>query len=152
MMKISIHPLGPDLHLRRVTTDRDLAQRLRTSFQTIVPAADAFADRFYDRIFAAAPAVRPMFPADMQAQKKKLLATLAWVVEHLEQGEQLKATLRQLGQRHEQYGAEPAHYPLIADAMIATMAEVSGASWNGDIEGDWRTALERVADIMLGKA
>ena len=150
-MKISIHPLGPDLHLHRVTTDRELAMRLRRSFQAIAPAADAFADNFYDRIFAAAPMVRAMFPRDMQEQKK-LLATLAWVVENLEKGEELKARLRQLGQRHEQYGAQAAHYPVVADAMIAAMADIAGSSWDSDIAADWRTALERVADVMLGRA
>jgi len=151
-MKISIHPLGPDLHLSRVTVDRDLATRLRTSFQAIAAAADAFADTFYDRLFAAAPAVRPLFPPDLRAQKQKLLAMLVWVVENLEHGDDLKVRLRQLGQRHEGYGAKAAHYPVVADVMLAAMADVSGASWNTDIEADWRTALERIADIMLGRA
>ena len=151
-MKISIHPLGPDLHLHRVTTDRELARRLRKSFQSIVPVADAFADGFYDRVFRVAPGVRAMFPADLREQKQKLLATLAWVVEHLEQGETLKARLRELGQRHEAYGAQPSHYPVVADAMIATMADVAGPAWDREIEADWRTALERIADVMLGKA
>ena len=151
-MKITIHPLGPDLHLHRMTVDKDLAIRLRDSFRAIAPAADAFADRFYALIFAAAPGVRAMFPAEMHAQKKKLLAALAWVVENLERGEELKDRLREMGRRHEQYGAQPAHYPVVADAMIAAMADVAGARWNDDLAGDWRTALERVADIMLGRA
>ena len=54
-MKISIHPLGPNLQARCITTDRELAVRLRRSFAAIVPAGDAFADTFYTRIFAAAP-------------------------------------------------------------------------------------------------
>jgi nitric oxide dioxygenase len=151
-MKISVHPLGPDLHLQRVTTDRDLAMRLRRSFAAIVPSGGAFADLFYDRLFAAAPTVRAMFPHDMAEQKQKLLATLAWVVEHLEQGEALKARLRELGQRHERYGARAADYPVVADAMIAAMAEIAGPNWDGEIAADWRTALERVADIMLGRS
>ena len=150
-MKISIHPLGPKLQARCVTTDRELATRLRRSFAAIVPAADAFADTFYARIFAAAPGVREMFPADLREQKTKLLAMLAWIVEHLEQGETLKARLRELGRRHEQYGAQPAHYPVVTDAMIAAMADVAGPTWDNEIAADWRTALERVADIMLGR-
>jgi hemoglobin-like flavoprotein len=151
-MKISIHPLGPDLNLQRVSIDRELTQRLRASFQTIATAADAFTDRFYDLLFAAAPAVRSLFPADMKAQKGKLFATLAAVVENLESGEELKATLRQLGQRHEAYGAQAAHYPVVANAMVAAMADVCGPTWNRDIESDWRTAIERIADLMLSRA
>ena len=150
-MKISIHPLGPDLHARCISTDRELATRLRHSFAAIVPAADLFADHFYARIFAAAPAVRALFPPDMREQKAKLLAALAWVVEHLEQGETLKARLREMGRRHEQYGARAAHYPLVTDAMIGAMADVSGPAWTDEIAADWRTALERVSDIMMGR-
>ena len=150
-MKISIHPLGPDVHSRCVTTDRELAKRLRCSFAAIVPAAEVFADHFYERIFAAAPSVRAMFPPDMREQKAKLLAALGWVVEHLEQGETLKARLRELGQRHERYGALPAHYPVVTDAMIGAMSDVAGPTWDAEIAADWRTALERVSDIMLGR-
>jgi len=151
-MKISIHPLGPDLHLGRVTLDRDLATRLRTSFQAIAAHADAFTDSFYNRLFVAAPAVRPLFPADMRAQKQKLLAMLVWVVENLEQSEDLKARLRELGQRHEGYGAKAAQYPVVTKALLAAMSDVAGATWNADTEADWRTALERIADVMLGRA
>jgi hemoglobin-like flavoprotein len=151
-MKITIHPLGPDLHLGRVPLNRELALRLRTSFQGIAAAADAFANSFYNRLFNVVPAVRTLFPADMQAQKAKLLATLVWVVENLEQSDDVKARLRELGERHVGYGGQPAHYPVVSDAMLAAMAEVSGPSWNRDIEADWRTALERISDVMLGRA
>jgi nitric oxide dioxygenase len=115
-------------------------------------SGDAFADIFYDRLFAAVPTVRAMFPREMAEQKQKLLATLAWVVEHLEQGEELKVRLRELGQRHERYGARATDYPVVADVMIAAMADVARPAWDDEIAADWRTALERVADIMLGRA
>ena len=149
-MKISIHPLGPDLNLQRFPIDRELTQRLRASFQTVAAAADEFTDRFYDRLFAAAPPLRGMFPPDMQAQKQKLFATLTSIVQNLEAGDALKAKLRELGQRHQGYGAQAAHYPIVANAMVGAMADVSGPIWNRDVESDWRTAIERIASLMLG--
>ena len=53
-MKITIHPLGPDLHLHRVRPDHGLALRLQSSFRSIAAAGEAFADRFYEHLFAAA--------------------------------------------------------------------------------------------------
>ena len=38
---------------------------------------------FYDRLFEVAPQVKAMFPADMTEQRKKLMATLAVVVNGL---------------------------------------------------------------------
>jgi len=40
----------------------------------------------------------------------------------------------------------------VAGAMIAAMAEMSGAAWNEGIESDWRTVLERMSAIMLGES
>src|SRR5215217_2587139 len=71
-MKLTTHPLGPDLDLPRVAPDQQLAVRLRQSFSQIVPAAELFSARFYARLFAAAPDVRPLFPKDMQQQQVKL--------------------------------------------------------------------------------
>jgi len=87
----------------------------------------------------------------MQAQKQKLFATLASIVENLEAGAELKNKLRELGQRHDGYGAQATHYPIVANAMLAAMADVAGPAWNRDIEADWRTAIERMAALMLGR-
>ena len=150
-MKLTTHPLGPDLDLPRISIDRELAARLRNSFAAIVPMADLFAAKFYARLFTVAPAVRPMFPLEMHEQRAKLLAMLQWIVKNLEDRPQLKTGLRELGRRHEHYGARQEHYPVVADVMIATMAEVAGPAWNEQSESDWRTVLERVCAIMLGR-
>ena len=150
-MKLCTHPLGPDLELPRVATDRDLATRLRHSFHAIAPAADALVDKFYERLFAAHPTVRKLFPEDMSAQKKKLWTMLQWVIANLDSGPLLRARLRELGERHKSYSALPEHYPIVANTLLAAMADVAGPGWNNQVEADWRTVLERMAAIMLGQ-
>jgi hemoglobin-like flavoprotein len=76
---------------------------------------------------------------------------LQWVVRNLERRAELKAGLRELGQRYERDGARPEHYPIAVEAMLAAMAEVAGPAWNEPLAADWRTALERVAAVMLGR-
>jgi len=50
---------------------------LETSFDLVAPRGDELVDAFYTRLFAAAPAVRPLFAGtDLPEQKKMLLATL----------------------------------------------------------------------------
>lgn len=49
---------------------------LETSFDLVAPRGDELMDEFYDRLFAAAPAVRPLFPTDMKRQKTMLLGAL----------------------------------------------------------------------------
>jgi hemoglobin-like flavoprotein len=51
-------------------------EALETSFDLVARRGDALIDEFYARLFAAAPAVRPLFPKDMQRQKTMLLGAL----------------------------------------------------------------------------
>ena len=150
-MKLTSHPLAHDLHLPRVAIDRALAERLRSSFHALLPMAQRFAERFYERLFDLHPSLRLMFPEDMTEQRGKLLSMLQWTVANLENGHELKTNLEQLGRRHERYGARREQYPIVAAAMIATMAEIMGDRWNNQLHADWQTALERMAAIMLGE-
>ena len=56
---------------------------VQDSFAKVVPISDEAAELFYDRLFEVAPSVKAMFPADMTEQRKKLMATLAVVVNGL---------------------------------------------------------------------
>ena len=58
---------------------------VQESFAKVAPISEQAAVLFYDRLFEVAPTVKAMFPADMTEQRKKLMATLAVVVNGLEQ-------------------------------------------------------------------
>ncbi|HEX8523271.1 MAG TPA: globin domain-containing protein [Tepidisphaeraceae bacterium] len=150
-MKLSAHPLAPELNLPRVAPDRSLAQRLRESYQVLSPQGEMLAERFYTRLFWAQPTLRKLFYGDMASQRQKMLGMLQWIVANLEDRATLKAGLVALGQRHRAYGARPEHYPVVAEQLIAAMAEVAGPAWDEQIAGDWRTALERIGATMLGE-
>ena len=55
--------------------------------------ASEVADLFYGKLFAMHPNVRPMFPADMQDQGRKLMATMAVAVDALENWDKLAPVL-----------------------------------------------------------
>ena len=56
---------------------------VQESFAKVAPISEQAATLFYDRLFEVAPTVKVMFPADMKEQRKKLMATLAVVVNGL---------------------------------------------------------------------
>jgi hemoglobin-like flavoprotein len=88
----------------------------------------------------------------MDGQRQALLNMLVVLRESLRDLDDIAPDLEDLGERHIQYGAQAAHYPVVANAMVAAMADVCGPTWNRDIESDWRTAIERIADLMLSRA
>jgi hemoglobin-like flavoprotein len=122
---------------------------LETSFDLLAPRGDQLMDEFYARLFAAAPAVRPLFPEDMRRQKTMLLGALVLLRKSLRDLDAIVPKLRELGARHVAYGAEPEHYPLVGSVLITSMAAVAGEAWTERYELAWSQAYDIVAAVML---
>jgi hemoglobin-like flavoprotein len=124
-------------------------EALETSFDLVAPRGDELMDVFYARLFAAAPAVRPLFPTDMKKQKTMLLGALVLLRKSLRDLGGIVPTLRTLGARHVAYGARPEHYPVVGATLIASMAAIAGEDWKPEYESAWSGAFEIVAATMI---
>jgi hemoglobin-like flavoprotein len=124
-------------------------EALETSFDLVAPHGDELMDEFYSRLFAAAPAVRPLFPTDMGRQKVMLLGALVLLRKSLRDLDAIVPKLRDLGARHVAYGARPEYYPVVGTTLIASMAAIAGPEWKLDYEQAWSAAFEVVATVML---
>ena len=123
---------------------------LETSFDHIAPRGDELMDVFYTRLFAAAPSVKPLFAGtDLRRQKAMLLAALVLLRRSLRDLDSVTPALRELGARHVRYGAQPAHYPVVGQVLISSMAQVAGDAWTPEHEQAWTEAFAIVADTML---
>jgi nitric oxide dioxygenase len=127
----------------------DQLELVRLSFAAAAPRADELTTVFYRRLFATAPAARALFPDDLSEQRKKLAAALATIVEATARPDELVPYLRRLGRRHVAYGAVAEHYPLVADTLKATLAELLGPAWSPSLDEAWTAALQLVSDVML---
>ena len=126
---------------------------LEKSFDEIKPQADEFVASFYKNLFTAHPEAKPLFDTtDMEAQKKKLLNSLVLVVENLRQPDALNGALRGLGARHVKYGALPAHYPLVGEALLTTFEQYLKDKWTPQIKQAWVDAYGAISEIMLDGA
>lgn len=125
---------------------------LESSFALLAPQGEQLVARFYERLFETAPAVRSLFPDDTTDQKKALLGALGTVVSTLRTPEKLTAHLQDLGERHIEYGAVAGHYDVVAEVLLATMAEFAGEAWNDELQTAWTAALTAVKDSMLSVA
>jgi methyl-accepting chemotaxis protein len=123
---------------------------LETSFDLVAPRGDELVETFYTRLFITAPAVEPLFAGiDMRRQRNMLLATLVLLRKSLRNLGAVVPKLHELGRRHAGYGARPEHYPVVADVLIASMAEVAGPAWRPEYGRAWAAALDVVAGAML---
>jgi methyl-accepting chemotaxis protein len=128
-------------------------EALETSFDRLAPRGDELMDIFYGRLFAAAPAVKPLFAGtDLRKQKMMLLRVLGLLRKSLRDLESIVPVLHDLGARHVAYGGRPEHYPVVGAALIASMAEVAGDAWQPDHERAWTAAFDVVTAAMLDGA
>ena len=128
-------------------------EALETSFDLVAPRGEELIDLFYAKLFAAAPAVRPLFAhTDLRRQKAMLLGTLVLLRRSLRDLDAIVPKLRSLGARHVAYGAEPEHYPVVGQVLIESMADVAGAAWHPEYSTAWTAAFDVVAGAMLDGA
>lgn len=123
--------------------------RVRSTWALALAAGDDVAVGFYDRLFEIAPQLKPLFAhANPAAQSDKLSRTLEIVVRSLDDLPSLAADLRALGRRHEGYGAEPAHYALVGDALVWTIAKTVGPLFTDRDKEAWTAVYGILVDAM----
>lgn len=102
---------------------------LEKSFEQVSPQAIAFSASFYEKLFNKNPQLKPMFAeVSQQAQEKKLVFSLAAIVENLRNPDVLQPALKSLGARHFRVGTLRAHYPMVGAALLETFAEYLGST------------------------
>jgi hemoglobin-like flavoprotein len=122
------------------------------SFAKVAPISEQAAVIFYDRLFEVAPQVKPMFPADMAEQRKKLMATLAYVVNGLDKLDSVLPAASALAKKHVGYGVEAAHYSVVGAALLWTLEKGLGAEWTPPVSQAWTAAYTTLSGYMIGEA
>ena len=125
---------------------------VQQSFAKVAPISDSAAMIFYDRLFEIAPPVKAMFPHDMTEQRKKLMATLAVVVNGLSNLESVLPAASALAKRHVSYGAKPEHYPVVGSALLWTLEKGLGSGWTSDVADAWSAAYGTLSGFMISEA
>jgi len=125
---------------------------VQESFSKVAPISEQAAVIFYDRLFEVAPTVRTMFPNDMTEQRKKLMTTLAVVVNGLSNLEVVLPAASALAKRHVSYGARPEHYPVVGGALLWTLEKGLGEAWTTDVAAAWTAAYGTLSGYMISEA
>jgi len=132
-------------------TPKQVAQ-VQQSFAMVAPVADEAAALFYGRLFEIAPQLRPLFRGDMAEQRRKLMATLAVVVNGLTRLEAILPAASALARRHVDYGVRPDHYRPVGLALLWTLERSLGSQWTPDLAAAWTAAYTTLSDYMIGEA
>ena len=130
----------------------DQVKLVQESFSKVAPISETAAVLFYDRLFETAPQVKAMFPTDMTEQRKKLMATLAVVVNGLGNLQSILPAASALATRHVSYGAKAEHYPVVGAALLWTLEKGLGEAWTPEVADAWTTAYGTLSGFMISEA
>lgn len=122
---------------------------MQASWEKVKPLGQAAGELFYSKLFEAAPGIRHMFSENIGPQAGKLVYMLSYVVASLHRLDTLEGDIRKLAARHAGYGAEPAHYAVVGQCLIATLKEGLGNGWNDELEQAWTTAYTILSEAMI---
>jgi nitric oxide dioxygenase len=125
---------------------------VQDSFTKVAPISDQAAALFYGRLFEIAPEAKPLFKGDMAEQGRKLMATLAVVVNGLTNLDSILPAASALARRHVGYGVKPGHYAPVGEALLWTLERALGPGWTQELATAWVAAYTTLSQFMIGEA
>ena len=130
----------------------DQVKAIQDSFANVIPIADQAAALFYGRLFEIVPEVKPLFHGDMTEQGRKLMATLATVVNSLDNLEAVLPAASALAKRHVEYGVKAADYAPVGAALLWTLEKGLGDLWTPELAAAWGEAYKVLSEFMIAEA
>jgi hemoglobin-like flavoprotein len=130
----------------------DQVALIRHSFAQVRPIAQEAAALFYGRLFEIAPDVKPLFQGDLAEQGRKLMATLAIVVNGLSDLESILPAASALAKKHVSYGVRAEHYAPVGAALLWTLERGLGDDWTSDLGAAWTDAYTLLSEYMIDEA
>jgi hemoglobin-like flavoprotein len=125
---------------------------IQGSFGKVAPIAEQAAALFYGRLFEIAPEVKPLFRGDMKEQGRKLMGTLAVVINGLGNLESILPAASTLAKNHVAYGVKAEHYAPVGAALLWTLERGLGSDWTPELAAAWTAAYTTLSGYMVGEA
>ena len=125
------------------------AALIKSSFSLILEREHALPRRFYTKLFTLHPELRRFFVGPQSHQEQMLARALVAMVDRIDDAPWIEEQLSQLGQRHVRYGITPEMYRPFGEALLATLAEVSGPAWTPEVATAWKEAFVEITRLML---
>jgi methyl-accepting chemotaxis protein len=122
---------------------------VQSSFEGLGDRQPELVTRFYGELFGRDPALRPLFPADLDGQQARFAAKLAEIVRAIPRLPDLTGLTWALGARHAGYGARAGDYQTVGGSLLAALAATLGDDFDEATRQAWELAYSLVAETML---
>ena len=123
-------------------------ENVQASWKSVETISDTAAELFYKRLFELDPSLQKLFTGDMQEQGKKLMNMIGVAVNGLSRLDTIVPAVQQLGIRHAGYGVKDEDYGTVAAALLWTLGQGLGDSFDSELEQAWTEAYTLLATTM----
>ena len=140
-------PVG--LHEVKGFLEPDTYLTVQGTISRLFEGSESFADQFYLRLFRASPELEALFTESLRMQGDMLEHMLRSIIYSLSRPEHLGLGLHSLGRRHLRYGVTHAHYDLVRQPMLDTIAHFYAGEPDGPrvIEA-WSAVLDTILGLL----
>ena len=125
---------------------------LKETYDRLKATQGYLAETFYRRLFVIAPQARALFPDDMTPQLSKLTQMLDLLMDNLHQPWFFSGKLKRLARRHVTYGALPEHYPIVGEALVSAIDEMTPGGLSLVERTLWENLFNHLANTMIEAA
>ncbi|MEU7818046.1 globin domain-containing protein [Pseudonocardia sp. NPDC049154] len=132
--------------------DPALLNLVRQSRPRVEHKTAELADQFYTALLAQAPGLRTLFPLDPNGRRAPLTDTLIWLLQRLDDRDELVRRLADLGRDHRKHGITAAHYETAGHALLDALAHIHGPTWTPPTAAAWAKAYAAATHEMLTAA
>jgi hemoglobin-like flavoprotein len=125
---------------------------VKHSFPKIAQAHESVSTLFYEKLFDLAPQVRPLFQADLDEQRVKLMQMLALMIATIDDDAMFMQMSQNLGLRHTHYGVKPEHYAVVGEALLWALKEACPTVMTAAVYDAWHTLYNFIAEQAVAAA
>jgi methyl-accepting chemotaxis protein len=122
---------------------------VQASWKKVAAIAPQAAELFYQNLFAADPALKPLFKGDMKDQGRKLMQMIDAAVAKLNDLDTLVPVLQDLARRHKNYGVKKKDYQTVGSALLKTLERGLGKDFTADVKEAWGSVYALMAEVMI---
>lgn len=136
----------PEIHIM-TESEIILVKRSWVMIRSVDPVI--VGDLFYSKLFSDQPALRKMFPKEMNEQYTKLLNMINTIIARLDKIDEMTDEIAAMARRHVDYGVRPAHYKKVGKALIWTIKNGLGNDWTPELENAWNKCYNSLMNFMI---
>lgn len=135
-----------------MTTQSEALDLVRSSWALAAADPQRTSQTFYSNLFRLDATTKPLFVGDLQLQGRKLMQTLGFVVDHLEDPDVLMPAAVDLAKRHVGYGVDAEQYGSVGTALFQTFDQLLGAQFTDEHRAAWSATYAILSKAMVDAA